>query len=664
MKENYRFINQLQNCRYGITSPYNDTQVSVNLVTASPTWERVLNISYLELAEKLQQHFSGTATEHGDDVSARGTQQYRNHVSTLNSYLAFVGKTLESRVGIELGSSFDVSVRQYLELLDVAPRTKRDRRSHLQLIRRLFEETKSQLTQPAKPPSSLSVELRSAIAKHGMAPKAMAKKIGMSPSVVAMWLRGGTANKRGIPSLRRLETELGMKRDTLVSLVQTNAVTSRTPGVAPVVYRERVKQLRKESCTLTESTLTNEFKQEWRALFEYKTGTYTHLDRQSKGRWRLIPESTTKKMSPLAQKGKLVCPSAAINLAKVLNFMGVVLQLPVEQGGLLESDDTQLQTLAWLAHPRALLAYLDWMTQRSDGIKHRGQGVFSATVAALVRPQTGYLWQQPAFRMKLPGEFRPETDEAWQKMCAQSHKLLREYVKQSTGVSRDPQEPIAGILEAENGLSPILRAIEQIEADAAAASPGSVTEALLRRDALLLSLLLSNPLRIRVFMSMTWLANGTGMLRGSSTAGWRIHLEKHHLKNGESLATRDYDVRIASWVKPRLDAYLEEYRGTILAGQNSSFLFVSSRGNGGMWESMESHVRKLTQRYIPGSPGFGPHAFRHIVATDWLARNPNDFLTVAELLNDRIETVIAHYAHLKRDTSFLRYEEHVETLMK
>lgn len=57
------------------------------------------------------------------------------------------------------------------------------------------------------------------------------------------------------------------------------------------------------------------------------------------------------------------------------------------------------------------------------------------------------------------------------------------------------------------------------------------------------------------------------------------------------------------------------------------------------------------------------HAFRHLVATDWLSQHPNDFLTVAELLNDKLDTVIRNYAHLKRDTSFSRYEQHINQVL-
>lgn len=55
---------------------------------------------------------------------------------------------------------------------------------------------------------------------------------------------------------------------------------------------------------------------------------------------------------------------------------------------------------------------------------------------------------------------------------------------------------------------------------------------------------------------------------------------------------------------------------------------------------------------------------RHIVATDWLTHHPDDYLTVAELLNDSLTVVIQEYAHLKKDAAFSRYESHVDKRKK
>jgi integrase len=99
----------------------------------------------------------------------------------------------------------------------------------------------------------------------------------------------------------------------------------------------------------------------------------------------------------------------------------------------------------------------------------------------------------------------------------------------------------------------------------------------------------------------------------------------------------------------------------LLGDQQSKYLFVSARSVG-IWAGMSARIFTITRRYIPGCPGFSAHAFRHLVATDWLTHFPNDYVTVAQLLNDKLETVMAHYAHLRRDTSFQRYEEHLNAM--
>ncbi|MGC1517351.1 MAG: hypothetical protein WA787_01175 [Azonexus sp.] len=664
MKDNFQYIKQLENCRYPVTSEYNGTQVTYSIVTASPTWELViLNITYNELVEKLKAHF-GIFPVLGTNEEGQGSiQSYRNHLSTLNSFLASVGKTLESRVGVELGSAFESSLKDYCSALTtVTSRTKRDRRTHLNLIRRLHKAGGAGLRQPARAATAFSVELRAVIARTGQAPKALAKTIGISPSVLRGWLKGTVPNRRGIATLRRLEAALEVPRDTLVLLAQEDE--QHRPRVqASVAHRERLK-VRKPSISLVlaERDLSQEFCNEWQQLFMHKTGDFPALERAARGRWRLIPASSSRGLSPLVHRGTLVCPTANTVLGRIRGFLGVILHRFAEDLGGTAITAPAPQTLAWMAVPWALKVYLEHLATQSEQVLHAGQKVFCTAFAATVRPTTGFLWQQPSLMNQLPEAYRPESSEGWRRMCEESHKLLRAYISRCTGVSRNPQDPIANLICRDDMLAPVLLAIARIEAAAAAAPSGSRTEATLHRDALLLSLLLSNPLRQRTIASMTWNPDGSGTLRGSESTGFRIHLQPHHLKNGDSRGSRNYNVPVAAWVQPRLEAYLEEYRGTLLAGKSSPYLFVSSRSQG-LWESMSSHVIKLTRRYIDGSPGFGMHAFRHLVATDWLTQHPNDFLTVAELLNDKFDTVMTNYAHLKRDISFSRYEEHINRVL-
>lgn len=653
-----QLFNGLPTRRYQITATYNvvpqDTKYNFITCTASSTWELSMTITYAQLCIELKKHFG---IEEGSDSKGSSLQSYRNHLSTLNSFLASVGKTLESRVGVELGSAFDASLRQYLEIIQVAKRTKRDRRNHLRLVRRLHSRLSKGNQKSEKPATSLSMELRAAVARFGMPPKTFAREISVSPSAVQRWLSGAMPNKRGIPTLRRLEAALGLPRDHLVNLIE-NDVTADEVEPAAIEFRERLKELTKDRYLLPESELPPEFIAEWRELFEYKTAPVTMLKRFPRGIWRCIPADTADRMSPLVHSGDTVCPSANIAIYRIRAFLGAM-KVMSKRGQLFHGATEPIPlTIAWLVYPQALQAFLTWQTFRSGGVLHNGQKVFCRLVKSLVRPANGYLWQSPQLASRLPESCRPATPEAWRRLCEDSHELAHGWLIKANGLSRDPALPIAGLLELEQPLKPVLKAIELIEQAAAAAPSGSISEALLRRDALLLAMLLSNPLRKRTMASLQWSRNGAGTLHGNAVSGWRLRLQAHHMKNGKE----SYEVRVAAWVAPRLEAYLEEYRKTILGDKESPYLFVTS-GESMRWNGMGAHIHKLTKRYIPSCPGFGAHAFRHLVATDWLTAHPNDYLTVAQLLNDELDTVIKNYAHLKRDKSFLRYEDHLSSIL-
>lgn len=675
MKGNYLSISALQNSRYSNVTGHNVAQVTLCsfVFAGSLLLEHAMAYPYSELIRQLQQHFGISTTEPPETPSA--TQQYRNHLSALNGFLAICGKTIDGNVGAELGSQFDTRVREYVETARLAPRTKRDRITQLKAIRRIYQARAARSSTPRTPRSTfLSATLREAITVTGLAPKTLAKQIGVSPATVSRWLNGAGINRRGIPSLHRLEKALGLARDTLVQLAEQeadiadgigDAQKGQSKGRLPVVvpsFRRRLANREPHGLTLAESELNADFLREWHNLFQYKTGGTLNIERTPKGTWRLIPANTATRTSHLAQRRNMVCPSAEMFMDRLRTFLGVLFRLPTQEGGFHWSAPPS-QTLAWLAHPDALTLYLDWRTDRSDGVRHSGQRVFAQFVASLLRPRTGYLWQQATlFRERLPSEMRPADDDAWRAMCERSHAYLRQFIRGAKGVSRAPDEPIANLLALPNPLKPVLNAIELIDAAAAGCPPGSISEARHKRNALLLAMLLSNPLRLRSIASLTWEPNGHGSLRGSAASGWRIVLAPHQLKNGDSNRGRNYDVKVAAWLNSRLSEYLEEYRNTLLKGGHSPYLFVGDEAEK-LWGGLGSTVRHITRRYIPGSPGFGPHALRHLVATDWLRRFPGDFLTVAELLNDRLETVLASYAHLKRDDSFSRYEAHVAAMM-
>jgi integrase len=111
-----------------------------------------------------------------------------------------------------------------------------------------------------------------------------------------------------------------------------------------------------------------------------------------------------------------------------------------------------------------------------------------------------------------------------------------------------------------------------------------------------------------------------------------------------------------------LDRYKEEFHPILAGSSGSRYVFtgVGCRGRGGRKqgaplnsESLSHIVKQLTGLYVPGEVGFGPHSFRHIVATDIIKKDPRiGFFLAARALHDKLETVENEYIHLKTSEFF------------
>src|SRR5437667_384258 len=81
-------------------------------------------------------------------------------------------------------------------------------------------------------------------------------------------------------------------------------------------------------------------------------------------------------------------PSAKTGWAKIASYLGWM-ALPKSEGGLGFPSD-QLQTLAWLAVPDHIEAYLKWLRERCGGKYTGSTFVFLGALAWMVRPGDGY----------------------------------------------------------------------------------------------------------------------------------------------------------------------------------------------------------------------------------------------------------------------------------
>ncbi|WP_371880855.1 tyrosine-type recombinase/integrase [Caballeronia sp. S22] len=653
----------LENLRYRVTYSHNVTQGGWQ--QGPEPSDANMNLTVKELIE----HHKNRLFEN-IPASTPMPQALKNQLSTLHSFLAFQGKTVESWVGTEFSSAFQTQTELYLESIVVASRTKSDRRSHLKLWKRTAELLRLSKN-PKTPTKAGSIPgdtefhraLRQAIASRAESPTEIARKAGADVQAVRRWLKGAVPNRRAFPSLRRLERELGLDNDSLRNLVPNQRsveISANVQSLPPAIaYRSRQRKRSEEAYRMKEPELSVSFSEQWRTFFDYKTTRFPKLKRSKKGVWRLLHKSKIAvKVSTFATKGEFGCTSADKILMEIRCYFGYLIRPSAEGGFGINVDEAQ--TLAWLAVPDAVNGYLEFLTQRSDGIIHGGHGSFCSLVKSLTHPQSGYLALQPSMQSTLPERF---IEGDWSEACETSLKIAGEWKQQVGDKSRNPYEPIQPLLNLSEPLAPIIRAVRDLDRSAAAAPNGSVTEALHKRDALLLSMLMANPLRRRNYIQMTWNNSNTGNLYRREDGQWRLRFDRNDFKNVTRSRKTPYDAPLPTALCERIDSYVTEYRPRLVQeNPENSQVFPSRFGE--KWEGLSRHVEKLTKKLVPETLGFGTHAFRHLVATDYLRKNPGDYLTVALLLHDKLETVLAEYAHLRQDDSFGRYEQHLAAIQK
>lgn len=656
-------INGLHGFRYSITE----------LPNVASTWFSLPRLSSLHVtmsstySQLIDTHI---ARLHAETTSKHVTQMARNHMTALRGFLTSVGKRESSPIGNEMVGEFDTTLKAHLSTVDIGERSKRDRRSILTSWRQTFERMGATPDEPVRgrerrqassPPLTMTPfehGLREALKHSNLTPKRAALVAGISTSALGRWSRGALPNVRTLASLHALERTLSLPFGHLAELLAKTQALS-----APVhrnEYRERLRT-RNEKYRLKPEELSDDFRVEWQRLLHHKCSMRTDgMQRHANGRWTPTSSDTTARAVPhITTFNGNHFGSANVLWSHVSSFLGYLRNTP--SLGVLGVPPQPRPSLAWLVVPELLDSYLASLTERSGGLTHRGHAVFCTAVSALTHATHGFLTQSSTLVDQLSEETIKKRD--WKDLCQEAHKTAREWKSSSTDVSRDPTTPIQFLLDQVNPLAPIFTAMERLRARGNAAISGSQEEALARRDELLLGLLISNPLRMKNIIELAVLPDNSGNVYQTNNAQWRLRLPRAAFKNGKrsSLQTQKYDVRIAHWLHPLLSDYVEHFRPVLARPTSPNNLFLSKHGN--QLNDMSHCVRRLTRVLIPGSGGFGPHAFRHLVATDWLTRNPSDFLTVAELLNDSIEVVMKTYAHLKKDDALTRHADQLESVL-
>jgi len=108
----------------------------------------------------------------------------------------------------------------------------------------------------------------------------------------------------------------------------------------------------------------------------------------------------------------------------------------------------------------------------------------------------------------------------------------------------------------------------------------------------------------------------------------------------------EFNLQFPETLVPVLEEYLSVWRPILVrkAGHPSSYVFLTQHGTPYNVRTLNTTTGAIVYRYT------GKHWHPHIVRTVWATeqiRKGLDFLDVAKMLNDRLETVVATYAHLR-----------------
>ena len=162
--------------------------------------------------------------------------------------------------------------------------------------------------------------------------------------------------------------------------------------------------------------------------------------------------------------------------------------------------------------------------------------------------------QSPHFLSKLPeGIVRGNT---WEFLCDEAHATAEAWASTANDTSRNPQDEIAFFLQQKQPLRPIFDAMRRIRRLADGCTSDSQSEAVLRRDELLLGFLTSNPLRAINVKTITWKSDNSGHVYKTPSGQWRLRISSREFKTrggGKNKKRKKYDVAIAAWLAPYLE---------------------------------------------------------------------------------------------------------------
>ena len=592
----------------------------------------------------------------------KSLQQIRNHTSALQLFMRFLGRGDVDCFSMDFSKDFKTNLAGFYNWSKeqgISIATIANRISCIRQIR------KTSIIFSYGTKESFCGLLRTSMEIKGFSCLGLAKQTGMTRSTISAWLNGVVPMRKSAGHIIRIEKALGLEKSLLLSKAEKFWNRLEYNNTFPEIEsRIRGSQLQQDKYYYKGEN--DRIRSEWRELVKFYTSPYLVDSLERNSTWRV--KEYSRIVHPTHWSGEApngYCSTASFRWGTFSSFFGFLVR-DTDKGG--KGMDESSLTIALVSRTDLVVDFIEFRRKRTGVYTQETRGCLTFFMT-LLRKKTGFLWQQPTFGRFLP---EPILLSQWHDWCEKSHATLRkikENLKSGGHIKkgRNPQEPIQLIIATQRPIQIILNMISKMESEPVFDS-SLVTSAIHYRDILLIKMMLSNPLRVNHFSIMTHANDNTGNLYKNENGQWRLRFLPDDFKNQKGAACGPYDVALSPWLYHDIERYFERYRSHLYGADTSNCVFLPGKRPGTKRIScinltpmvISQRVFDITKRYIPGCPGFGAHAFRHIVATDYIKNNPNGFQVAASILHDRLETVMKEYAHIKVADGFSHWTNYFD----
>jgi site-specific recombinase XerC len=128
---------------------------------------------------------------------------------------------------------------------------------------------------------------------------------------------------------------------------------------------------------------------------------------------------------------------------------------------------------------------------------------------------------------------------------------------------------------------------------------------------------------------------------------WRIKFVGEQLKTAmKRHKVNIFDLPFPPTLVETLEAYLTTWRPILAGINNAPEVFLMRDGQPFTARELRRNAQYQVAHFL--GRHWHPHMIRTTWATEWL-HSSGDFMTAAIMLNDRLETVIQNYSHLREE---------------